>query len=273
MLGPLRMRECSSRLALRAKGRALPREKRPETGFPVRSSRFRFAFHHENNRKEAGHSAAGRTWSGARSQIMNEKFFSLPEEKQQAILNAGFRVFSQNAYGNSPMREIAEEAGISKSLLFHYFRNKKELYLFLWDSCARTTIEYLTRYGCYGDSDLFTAMERGMRAKMEIIRRYPDMASFTIRAFYEKDEEVSAAVQESYHRYFNLKEDQTRLNMDPGQFVPGLDIGMMYREMYWASEGYLWEMVQRGQGVDMDRMERDFGKLIEFWKSIYLRKE
>ena len=51
---------------------------------------------------------------------MNEKFFSLPEEKQQAILNAGYRVFSQNTYKNSPMSQIAEAAGISKSLLFHY---------------------------------------------------------------------------------------------------------------------------------------------------------
>ena len=56
---------------------------------------------------------------------MNEKFFSLPAEKQQAILNAGYRVFSRNAYKNSPMSEIAEAAGISKALLFHYFRNKK----------------------------------------------------------------------------------------------------------------------------------------------------
>ena len=62
---------------------------------------------------------------------MNEKFFHLPEEKQQRILNAGFRVFSQNSYKRSPMSEIAAEAGISKSLLFFYFRNKKELYLFL----------------------------------------------------------------------------------------------------------------------------------------------
>ena len=59
---------------------------------------------------------------------MNEKFFSLPAEKQQAILNAGYRVFSRNAYKNSPMSEIAEAAGISKALLFHYFHNKKELY-------------------------------------------------------------------------------------------------------------------------------------------------
>lgn len=75
---------------------------------------------------------------------MNERFFSLPEERQQAIINAGYRVFSRNTYKNSPMSEIAQAAGISKSLLFHYFHNKKELYLFLWDKCAQITIE-LTR--------------------------------------------------------------------------------------------------------------------------------
>ena len=42
--------------------------------------------------------------------------------------------------------------------------------------------------------------------------------------------------------------------------------------MYWASEGYLWEMVQRGE-VDFDRLERGFLRLLQFWKSIYLRKE
>ncbi len=203
---------------------------------------------------------------------MNEKFFSLPEQKRQAIVNAGYRVFSRNTYKNSPMSEIAAEAGISKSLLFHYFRNKKELYLYLWDECAKMTIQVLTEYGCYGQEELFVSMERGMRAKMALIRQYPDMARFTIRAFYEKDPEICAAIQESYHRYFNLKADQTRLNLDPEQFVPGLDIPMMYREMYWASEGYLWEMVQRGD-VDMARMEKDFTRLIAFWKSLYLRKE
>ena len=160
---------------------------------------------------------------------MNERFFSLPVEKQQAILNAGYRVFSQNSYKNSPMSEIADEAGISKSLLFHYFRNKKELYLFLWENCAETTIEFLTRYECYEQKELFESMERGMRAKMEIIRLYPDMGNFTIRAFYEKDPEICAAVQESYHKYFNLKADKVRLNLDPEQFIPGLDISMMYR--------------------------------------------
>lgn len=202
---------------------------------------------------------------------MNERFFLLPEEKQQAIVNAGYRVFSRNCYKNSPMSEIAEAAGISKSLLFHYFHNKKELYLFLWEKCAAVTIEFLTRHDCYSQRDLFESMKRGMRAKMEIIRQYPDMAGFTIKAFYETDREINAAIQESYHRHFNLKADRARLNFDPEQFIPGLDIPMMYRDMYWASEGYLWEMVQRGN-VDTEQMEKDFTKLMDFWKSVYQRK-
>ena len=39
--------------------------------------------------------------------------------------------------------------------------------------------------------------DKGMCAKMESIRLYPDMAKFTIKAFYEKDAEISAAVQKS----------------------------------------------------------------------------
>lgn len=45
---------------------------------------------------------------------MNDKFFSLPKERQEAILNAGYKVFSQNSYKKAPVSEIAALAGISK---------------------------------------------------------------------------------------------------------------------------------------------------------------
>lgn len=203
---------------------------------------------------------------------MNEKFFRLPEEKQQRIINAGFRVFSRNSYKKSPVSEIADAAGISKSLLFHYFQNKRELYLFLWDKCAEITMEYLNRYGCYGQKDLFDMMERGMQAKIRMMKLYPDLANFAVKAFYEEDPTVRTAVQESYDKYFEIKARDTLVNLDSGQFVPGLDLRLMYRDMYWASEGYLWEMLQKGD-LDVEKMERDFIELLEFWKQIYLRKE
>ena len=46
---------------------------------------------------------------------------------------------------------------------------------------------------------------------------------------------------------------------------------MMYKEMYWASEGCLWEYIQRGS-MDTDAMEKDFHELVDFWKKVYIRK-
>lgn len=97
------------------------------------------------------------------------------------------------------------------------------------------------------------------------------MANFTIKAFYEKDAEISAAVQESYHKYFNLKADKTLINMNPEQFTEGLDIEMMYRDMYLASEGYIWEMVQRSN-INMDEMEKGFTRLINFLEKRIFKK-
>ena len=202
---------------------------------------------------------------------MNEKFFSLPQEKQQAIINAGYRVFSRNSYRKSPMSEIADAAGISKSLLFHYFRNKKELYLFLWDTCAQLTMEVLRDFNCYEGNDLFEIMRKGLEAKVSLMRRYPDLGAFALKCYYEKDPEVQPEMQRLIEKYGSYKNNAAMQHLNPEQFIPGLDIRMMYQDMYWASEGYLWETVQRGD-IDYAKMERDFQAMIAFWKSIYLRK-
>lgn len=203
---------------------------------------------------------------------MNERFFLLPPEKQQAIVNGGYRVFSQNSYRKSPVSEIADYAGISKSLLFHYFRNKKELYLYLWKKSAEITQKYLAEYGCRDESDLFEIMLRGLRAKVAIMRDYPDLGAFLMKSFYEKDKEVCSEIREFNDKISRSSISQTLTKLDTSRFVPGIDIRMMYREMYLASEGCVWEMTQRGT-TDAESVERDFTALIDFWKKIYLRKE
>lgn len=204
---------------------------------------------------------------------MNEKFYALPIEKQQKIMNAGFRIFSQNSYRKSPMQEIADEAGISKSLLFHYFYNKKDLYLFLWNKAADITIEYLTRNHCYESEDLFEMMERGMYAKIQIMCSYPDMAAFAIKAFYEKDPAVCGDIQKSYREHFNRKAADALARLNPEDFIPGLDLYMMHRQIYLMSVGYLWEISQRGDTLDSESLEKDFSEMLSFWKNVYLKKE
>ena len=86
---------------------------------------------------------------------MNQKFFNLTKEKQKAIIDAGYRVFSENKYNKSPMSEVAAEAGISKSLLFHYFTNKKEFYLYLYDYGTNLILEVANKESVFNETDLF----------------------------------------------------------------------------------------------------------------------
>lgn len=92
-----------------------------------------------------------------------------------------------------------------------------------------------------------------------------------MRAFYEKDPEISAAIQKSYWNYFSIKALAAIKALNPDDFTPGLDIGLMYRNMYLAAEGYMWEMLQRGD-LDYEKLDKDFQLLLEFWKSVYKKK-
>ena len=61
------------------------------------SSGFLYIFSRVVFSKSVNKFIIGLTESVNGGYAMNERFFSLPAEKQQAIINAGYRVFSQNS--------------------------------------------------------------------------------------------------------------------------------------------------------------------------------
>ena len=201
---------------------------------------------------------------------MNDKFYALPEEKRNRIINAGFRVFSQNSYRKSPMNEIAAEAGISKSLLFFYFKNKKEFFLFLWDSVKKITIEHLQKSDVYKETDIFEMISKGLETKLAMMHKYPDMGKFALKAYYDDDEEIRDELRKVIEPFQNLSTNIMIPELDPSQFKEGIDLEMMYRDMYLASEGFLYHEMQK-KDFDVDKMAEDFRKMVDFWRKMYSR--
>jgi AcrR family transcriptional regulator len=50
------------------------------------------------------------------------------DERRRQLIDAGSALFAQHAFEEISMRQIAEAAGVSKALLYHYFPNKIELF-------------------------------------------------------------------------------------------------------------------------------------------------
>jgi len=117
---------------------------------------------------------------------MNGKFFALPQERQEQIINAAYGVFSRNSYKNASMSRLADAGGVSKSLLFHYFLNKKELYLYLWEHACRLYREKV-RKGDAQTTDLFEILCQRVLAGCVFMREAPTIYLFILQCHLDKE--------------------------------------------------------------------------------------
>ncbi|HEX5901484.1 MAG TPA: TetR/AcrR family transcriptional regulator [Solirubrobacteraceae bacterium] len=51
------------------------------------------------------------------------------DERRRRLLELGTRLFTEHAYDEISMAQIAREAGISKALLYHYFPSKQDYFV------------------------------------------------------------------------------------------------------------------------------------------------
>lgn len=202
---------------------------------------------------------------------MNEGFFTLPKDKQDTIINAGFRIFSEYPYKKAPVGDIAKTAGISKSLLFYHFKNKKELYFFLWDKAIEITTENTAKYNVWNTTDYFEMLELTLKGKCDVMRRFPFVMEFATRAYYEIDSEVYDDIHQSFDKQSKNSEMKIFENIDMSNMRQDIDFSLMYKEMLWATDGCLREAMKDGH-LDVGKIEKDYKKLISFWRKLYQLK-
>lgn len=202
---------------------------------------------------------------------MNDKFFALPIEKQRRIINAAYRVFSENSYKKAPMSEIAEEGNISKSLLFHYFTNKKDLYMYLWDNACEITTQAIREYKTLDTDDFFEMLRRTLLSKCSVMRDYPYMYAFSLRAYYETDTEIKDSIQGDFNVASKESEMLVIEKIDKSKLRKDIDIKIMYAEILYAVDGYMLQKYRMNRIIP-DEIEKETGALIDFWEKVYTQR-
>lgn len=198
---------------------------------------------------------------------MNQKFYDLPPEKQRRMVNAGYRVFAQNPYRKAPMAQIAAAAGVSKPLLFHYFRNKLELYAFLWAHACGTTADALCAHRTAQAQDLFELLRRAVQAKCAVMERYPWLWAFAMRAYCEQEAAVRRVVQADYTRRA-ADALQVMARLAATGLRPGVAPETLCREILWASEGCMGALYAAGC-MEPARVRAEYEALICLWEQAY----
>lgn len=120
------------------------------------------------------------------------------DARRNQILRAAGRLFSERPYSKVSVTDIAEEVGIAKGLLHHYFGSKRDLYLEVVREVA--SMPMIPSDAIKPDHAIpgETALERGVEGLLMLIDQSPErwLNSVTVGGA-ETDDEVASILDES----------------------------------------------------------------------------
>ena len=126
---------------------------------------------------------------------MFSKFLNIETETQEYILNAAMKEFADKGFENASTNDIVKEANISKGLLFYYFKNKKYLFLFLYNFCINLYINEFYKKINMNEADIFMKSRQSSLLKLELLIKHPDIFVFIESVNRENSQEIRSALE------------------------------------------------------------------------------
>ena len=187
-----------------------------------------------------------------------ERFESLSEDRRCAVVDAAVEVFGGDDYACASTADIARRAGVSKSQLFFYFKNKRDLYLYVLTAVTRRVADAVVDERWYQIDDFFEIMRYAATRKAALVRLGPRIMDFFVQAFYPGHRDVSGvldafmtdSVPIMVRTYLgHVRWERFREDVDPMRVV---------RMLVWCGDGYLHERLRGGGTFDMGEMLSEF---------------
>lgn len=169
---------------------------------------------------------------------MVSKFLNLDSEKQNRILNAAINEFAEKGYENASTNEIVKEAGISKGLLFHYFKNKNQLFLFLYDYCIDVSMTEFYKKIDLNERDFFVRLRQIHLIKAELLNKYPKMLKFIEAANMEKSIDIENDLNTINKEELESASKRVFDGIDLSKFRDGIDIEKAINVVIWSFQGF-----------------------------------
>ena len=121
------------------------------------------------------------------------------DERRAQLLGLGMRLFSERTYDEISMDDLARTAGVSKGLLYHYFRTKRDFYIAGLREIARDLLEKTTTQA--PEAAPLDRIRQGLDAFFDHVGAHARPFVALMRGGIGSDPEVAAVIEGTRTRY------------------------------------------------------------------------
>ena len=207
---------------------------------------------------------------------MFSKFLNLKPEKQEKILEVAIEEFADKGFEKASTNEIVKGAGISKGILFHYFQNKKNLFLFVFDYCVEFCMSEFYEKVDEDERDIFEKLRQIAAFKLELLHKYPGIFKFFEGAISDESTELKSEIEERKKKLTESNYTKMFNNIDKSKFRDGVDVSRAINIIMWTIEGLGTSELQKAKvatskGIDYEKVFHDMDIYIDIFKNCFYK--
>lgn len=133
---------------------------------------------------------------------------SIPKDKESLILDRSITEFSINGFYKTSTNKLTRECGISKGILFHYFTNKKNLYLYVLSHSLNTLTRYIIK-SLKEESyrDYFDFISKRFLIKLKAGIRYHRELKIISDSYRLRDDKLTESIKSLYIDIQKVRDD------------------------------------------------------------------
>jgi AcrR family transcriptional regulator len=203
---------------------------------------------------------------------------NLIDDKKTNIFQAALKVFSQYGFDKASTVEIASFAGVSKGLVFHYYKNKHNLFMEVYKESLNIASKEIYEKINYQEPDLLDRMYQSIFSKMMLIGKYPDIFDFLKIAYFEENEKIKYEIQNINSEL--LKDSFTKIftgidySLFRNDIDPNLAISTITMALEKWSDNYIREKLKMDiLNIDLDDLTNNLKPYFEFYKKSFYKQE
>ena len=126
-----------------------------------------------------------------------------------------------------------------KGLIFHYFGNKKKLYLYLYEFVYGLVYDRIVK--SFEQKDLFERIRESERIKLAVVNEYPYVLDFLLSVRRETDESLREELSRIKVESFPPGQETFQPGLDTSKLREGIDLEKVTKIISWTTDGLLSE--------------------------------
>jgi TetR/AcrR family transcriptional regulator len=202
-----------------------------------------------------------------------KKFESLPADRKKRILDVCLEEFALNGYDRASTNSIVGRAGISKGILFHYFGNKKSLYLYILDYAIEQFVRQIHILASDQPGDIFERLKDWGVKKLKIARENPLVYKLIMEAFAYVPDKLEKELQARFAKIYKENLPMFLNGLDKSRFREDINFDRALEIIFAVNEAMgsrILKMYRNQKGMSPDAIEKIFVE--EYMESIKILK-